>query len=113
MQGLVLDRYTLFSSRTQFTPAFGLTKINPISRLVAGTEKPLFLHEGLQQDGTIALDCLPMVGKHLGRRGEDHGCQILGLDPGQNQKTGVVDDQWEISLALIVAPTDIAVAGGV
>ena len=30
------------------------------------------------------------------------------MDPRENQKTDIVDDQWEISLTLIVAPADIA-----
>jgi hypothetical protein len=43
-----------------------LSQIDPVGGLVTGTEKPLFLHEGLQQNRAIAIDRLPMIGEGSG-----------------------------------------------
>ena len=45
-----------------FTPPGGLSKINPIGRLIAGPLKPsLRIDEGLQPNDLMTVDLLPIL----------------------------------------------------
>jgi hypothetical protein len=43
---------------------------------------------------------------------EDLGGQALALDPGQDQKAGIVHHELQVPLSLVIVPTDELLARG-
>ena len=69
------------------------------------------LDEGLQQQRSVAVASLPVVGQAAAAAGQHRGSEIAHLHPGQDQEAGVVHDQLQAGFALGNAPADEAVAG--
>ena len=55
---------------------------------------------------------MPVLGELTRGHGQQFRGQVLGLDPGKDQETGVVDDQLKVSLPFRRTPADEAVARG-
>ena len=96
----------------EFAAALGLTDVGPVGGAVAGTGEAVGLHEGLQEQRSVAVASLPVVGQPAAAAGQHRGSEIAHLHPGQDQEAGVVHDQLQAGFALGNAPADEAVAGG-
>ena len=86
--------------------------MNPIGRSVAGSGKALTFHERLQQNGGVLVSGVPIAGQAFGGQGEYLGRKVSRIDPGQDEKAGVVDDEVKVLDALLVVPADEVVACG-
>ena len=89
----------------QFAAPLGLSDVDPVGSLVAGAGEALGLDEGFQQNGSVSVAVLPVLGELTRGQGQQLGGEVLGLDPGKDQETGVVDDQlkvpgWQIAIFL-------------
>jgi len=82
----------------------------PISGAVTGALKAVIFDKGFQEDRSIAIHGLPVVGHYPGDLPQDHGREIARLNPRQDQKAGIVENQVQPTLALSVIPADEAVA---
>jgi hypothetical protein len=78
----------------------------PIGAAVEPVEEAWLLDESLQQDRTVAVVTLPLIGQTTAREGEDARSEIVLADPGQNEKSRVMHDGVEIMLSLSVARAD-------
>ena len=78
----------------------GLTDVDPVGGLVTGAAVALGLDEGLKEDGTIPVALLPVVRELSGQEREDFGGEALGVDPGEHEEAGVVDDEVQIASSL-------------
>ena len=83
--------------------------MNLVGGLVTGAFETPLLDKGLQQQRTVTVASLPIVGKPADSCAQDLGSEIFRLDPGQNEKAGVVDETMQVLLALPVAPADEAI----
>jgi len=70
------------------------------------------LDEGCHQHRAVAVASQPIVGQLPLNEREDFGGQTLGLDPGQNQKAGIVHHEWQLPLPLFLVPADEALTRG-
>ena len=95
-----------------FAAPLGLSDLDPVGRLVAGAGEALGVDEGFQQDGPVGVAVVPVLGELTRGQGQQFGGQVLGLDPGKDQETGIVDDQLKVALPLRRTPADEAVARG-
>ena len=96
----------------QFAAPLGLSDVDPVGSLVAGAGEALGLDEGFQQNGSVSVAVLPVLGELTRGQGQQLGGEVLGLDPGKDQETGVVDDQLKVPLPFRRTPADEAVARG-
>ena len=78
--------------------SLGLSDVDPVGSLVAGAGEALGLDEGFQQNGSVSVAVLPVLGELTRGQGQQLGGEVLGLDPGKDQETGVVDDQLKVPL---------------
>ena len=81
----------------QFAAPLGLANVDPVGSLVAGACKALGIDEGFQQNGSVGVAVLPVLGELAGGHGEHFRGQVLRLDPGKDEKARVVDDQLKVS----------------
>lgn len=94
----------------ELAPALGLTEVDPVRRLVAGSTKARGLDEGLDQDRMISVALLPVVSEPPSRHAQKPGGKVAAVNPGQDEESGVVDHKMEPALALRGGPADEAVA---
>ena len=90
----------------EFAAALGLTDVGPVGGAVAGTGEAVGLHEGLQQERSVAVASLPVVRQAAAAASQHRGSEIAHLHPGQDQEAGVVHDQLQAGFALGNAPAD-------
>ena len=109
----VFDRVTVGTVFPVHTsPSLGRPQPYPVGRPVAGTTEPGPIHQGLQHKGTITISSFPVSGQMLSTHREYLAGQAVDCNPGENQKTAVVDYILEILPALRIAPVDPVVSGG-
>ena len=84
----------------------GLADEGPVRRLVASAGMPIGVDKRLQEVGLVSIELLPVLGEALRREGQQPRRQVLHLDPGEEQVSGVVDDIAEVALALLGRPAD-------
>ena len=87
----ILDGNALFSCRTELSPPFGPADMDPIGGLVTGTGETTAFHERFDQNGTITIACFPIMRPLAGGQTQDFRCEVVRFNPGQNQKTSIVD----------------------
>ena len=114
MEGIeedVFDWEDLPMLEFEFTASLGLADAYPVGGPVAGAVEAVFLNEGFEENGAVLVALFPIVRETFGDRGKDAGGEVLGMDPGEDEKAGVVDNQMEVLCALLRVPADEAVAG--
>ena len=67
----------------QFAAPLGLSDVDPVGSLVAGAGEALGLDEGFQQNGSVSVAVLPVLGELTRGQGQQLGGEVLGLDPGK------------------------------
>lgn len=96
----------------QFSPALGLSNMDPVSRAVAGTAEATLFDKGFEHNRLVVIVNLPIARQALGNACQDLGGEVLGVDPGKNEEAGVVYDQIKITHLLLIGPADEPVARG-
>ena len=93
------------------SPPLGDSDGDPVGGHVAGSPEAVHLDEGLEEDGGVVVALLPVVRKASCRHAKEHGGEIPRLDPGKDEKAGVVDDERKILLLLFCGPADKGIPG--
>lgn len=86
-----------------FSAAFGLSQAGPVGGVVAGAAEARCLDKGLQQQRAVAVERQLLLGQGPGRLRQEHGGEVLGVDPGHDQEAGIVDDPMEMMSSRISA----------
>lgn len=73
------------------TPSLGLSQKNPVCRSVAAARETAGVHKRFQQQGSVALEGLPIMGELASTTGKDLARQSHHLNPGKDQEATVVD----------------------
>lgn len=108
----VLDGKGKFPVGVFFPPPLCLADPDPVGGLVAGADEAFGFDEGFEEHRGIVVALLTVLLDSSGRHAEQHGSEIFRLDPGEDQETGVVDDELEIFLLQFSGPADPGVPGG-
>ena len=85
--------------------------MDPVGGLVAGSLETVALDEGLDEDGSKHEAFSPVVLDAAFGQSEEMGGEVLGSDPGEDEEAGVVDDEGEARLSLVVGPYDEGILG--
>ena len=70
-----------------------VTEVLPVGGLVASAGEARLLDEGFEQDRTIRVASVPVLGQASADQGEDARGEILAVDPRQDEEAGIVDDE--------------------
>ena len=89
-----------------------LPDIDPVGRTVTGAGKPFLFDKGFQKDGPESIASVPVLGKLLGDPSEQSGGEIAKRNPGQDEESGVIDDEVKITLTLLCRPAYELIAWG-
>jgi len=94
------------------TPAetFGIPHIQPVCRLIDGPMKTLSVHKGLQQYQGMPEGLLPISGESLFAQRQHPRTQIGNMPVRKDQKTAVIDHQFEAIVLMAQVPTDPAIS---
>ena len=68
------------------------------------------LHKGFEQDRAVAVSLLPIDGQLACDPRQNFRRESFGLDPGQDQESGVVDDELQVLAPLAFLPANEALA---
>src|SRR5271165_5351253 len=90
--------------------ALGVSEIAPVGGFVAGAGKARLFDKGFQQDRTIRVACIPVIGKASANQSEHARSKIFAGYPRQYQEPRVVDDEVQVALALLAGPADGRIA---
>lgn len=96
----------------KFSPAFGLADMDPVGGLVTGALEPVDFNKCFHENRAVAIEHFPVGRKSFGSHGQEFGCEIFDVYPGQHEESGIVDDEVEIFSALFMAPADELVTRG-
>ena len=88
----------------------GLAQELPVGRTVASSLEALRIDEGLQEIDRVPIHRAPVGRESACHAAQDVRGQVWHLDPGQDQKAGVVREQVDVGQAHLFAPADVAVA---
>src|ERR1035441_9013610 len=106
-----LDRLSVAMQGVELAAALGIADVLPVGSLVAGAGKARLLDEGFEQDRSIGVAVLPVVGQASAHHGKDARGEIFAVDPRQDQEAGIVHDEVQVALSLVCGPTDELVPG--
>ena len=79
-----------------------IAEVLPVGGLVAGAGKARLLDEGFEQDRPIGIAGLPVIGQASADQGEDARGEVFAVDPRQDQEAGIIDDEVQVALSLLV-----------
>ncbi|MHB1567185.1 MAG: hypothetical protein ACYCXG_10810 [Acidiferrobacter sp.] len=94
----------------ELAASLGIPEILPVGRLAASAGEARFPNEGFEQDRTIGVAGVPVVGQALRCRGEDARGEVFTVNPGQDEEAGIVDDDVQVAAALLGGPADGVIA---
>ena len=100
------DRLGVAMQPIELATSLGVAQVLPVGGLVAGAREAGFFDEGFQQDRAVRVTGMPVIREASGDQGEDVRGEVTALDPRQGEEAGVVDDEVQISRALLVRPAD-------
>src|SRR5215470_4278295 len=92
------------------TPPSGMAHQYPVSGTITGAAKTAGINERFCEVNRMAVDSFPVRCQHARRLSQNVRCQVWHLDPGQNQKAGVVGEEADVPPARLRVPADVAVA---
>lgn len=107
----ILDGKSILVLDVEFSPTLGLADMDPVGSFVAGSLETVALDEGLEEDGSKSEAFSPIVLDAACGQSEEMGGEVFGSDPGEDEETGVVDDEGEARHPLIVGPADEGISG--
>src|ERR1700730_17191918 len=105
-----LDGFCVAMERVELTAALRVAEVLPVGGFVASTAEAGFLNEGFQQNRTIRVAGVPVLGQASADQSKHTRGEILAVDPWQDEEGGIVADEVQISSALLKGPTDHLIA---
>lgn len=78
----------------EFAASLGISEVLPVGGFVAGTREARFFDKGFDEDRAIRVAGLPVLGQTTSGQGESPGCEILALDPRQDEEARVHLPLW-------------------
>src|SRR5712691_3728836 len=94
----------------ELAAALSVPEIVPVGGLIAGAYETWPFDEGFQQHGPVGVAGMPVVGQASADKGECARGEDIAVDKGQDEESGVIDDEMQITLTLIVRPADELIA---
>jgi len=73
----------------ELSSALGFAKQAPVGCLVAGSTEAGEFNESLQQDGSVAIVLVPVLGESVCSHRQDAGREVVAADPGQDEEASV------------------------
>src|ERR1035438_9686126 len=95
-----------YVTQLQWQWALGLAQANPIGGSVASARKALPVHEGFQQPNWLPILGLPVLADAPADLAQNVAGQMRHPDPGEDEKTRVVDDPSQLAGALQGTPAN-------
>jgi len=95
-----------FRSAVIASASSGRTHVEPVGGSVATAAETILLDEGLQQYGRVPILSLKILRYLASGFGEDMAGQILDPNPGENEKSAVVENPLQSPLPLLPIPAD-------
>ena len=90
----------------QLPSSLRLPQAPPVRRSIAGPRKALRLHKGLQQNRPVSIALLPRPRQLPGNHRQQFTGQTANANPGQYQKSCIVDHTAEVAVTLRAAPAN-------
>lgn len=87
-----------------------LSDANPIGSPVADAAKPFLIDEGFEHIEGMSVLARPVVANASGDGSENVTGQMRNTDPGQNEKSHIVRDEWKSLLPRSRIPADPLIA---
>ena len=95
----------------ELAAALCVTEVLPVGCFVAGTCKSRLFDKGFQENRTVSVAGLPVVGQAATDKAENAGGKIVAADPWQDEEACIVDDEVEVALSLRWIPSNGRIAG--
>src|SRR5579863_1703645 len=105
-----LDGLCVAMEGVKLAASLRVTEVPPVGGLVTGAHEAGSLHESFQQNRTIRVASVPVLGQSAADQAEHARSEIFTLYPWQDQKSRVVDDEMQVGSALLGGPTDHLIA---
>jgi len=90
--------------------ALGLSHPLPVGGSVAGAPESVAVHERFHQVNRVAVFGPPVRAQLAEDHPENVAGQMRDHDPGENEKPGIVGQEAEVALPLLITPADKGVA---
>ena len=97
------DGLSVAMQGVELATALRVAEVLPVGGLVAGAGTARLLNEGFEQDRTIGVAGMPVGGLTPADQGEDSRSKVFAVDPRQDEKTGVIDDEMQAAPRIIGA----------
>ena len=107
------DGLSVAMERVEFAATLRIAEVSPVGGLVAGAGEARLLDEGFEQNRSIGVAGLPVIGQTPADQGEDARGEVFAADSRQDEEAGVVDDEVQVALSLLGRPTDELVKDGI
>jgi hypothetical protein len=78
--------------------------MNPVCCAIAGAGETLRVDKGFEQQGTDTVGIQPIVGELMGGQRKDFAGKVRNLNPGEDEKSAVVNNARKVALADLVTP---------
>ncbi len=89
----------------------GVPDVDPIGGAVARARKKTGIRKGFEEHGAEVVTGFSVPHELLGRERQDRRGQIFHMDPGQNQKSRVIDHEGQMTLTFVPRPANEVVSG--
>ncbi len=86
-------RGELFLGFVVFSSAGCVAKEDPVGGFIACTLESFRINKGLQPENRVVVMRLPIRRNTLGAPAQQMGCQMRHLNPGQQEKAGIIRKQ--------------------
>src|ERR1022692_756499 len=100
------NRYGVAMQSIELATSLCIPEILPVGGLVTGACEAWLLDEGFQQHRPVGVAGMPIVRQASADQGERARGEVAALDPGQDEESGVVDDEVQIARTLLVRPAN-------
>src|SRR5450759_604874 len=94
----------------ELAASLGITQVLPVGGFVAGAGEARLFNEGFEQQRAIRVASVPVFGQASTDQREGARGEVTTGYPRQDEEARVVDDQMQVSLALLAAPADGVIA---
>jgi hypothetical protein len=84
--------------------------MNPVCCAIAGAGETFRVDKGFEQQGTDTIGVQPIVGELMGGQRKDFAGKVRNLNPGEDEKSAVVNNARKVALAGWIAPPDPMIA---
>src|ERR1700738_3120026 len=105
-----LDGLCVEMEGVKLAASLRVAEIPPVGGFVAGAREAWLLNEGFQQNRTIRVAGVPVLGQAAADQAKHARSEIFTVYPRQDQEARVVDDEMQVSSALFGGPADHLIA---